>query len=395
MIEVPGGKFAGYAVVLDPGTSPDGPRPQVLTAERQARRLSVVDFPTPVTAADPAPDPAAVQRRATRRCGATWPPTLRSAHPRPRPAAARAAQRATREPTSRRAPRSRTCARRLREHPCHDCPDREDHARWAERWFKLDRDAKTLERRVEQRTNTVARQFDRVCDVLEALGYLADDDVTDLGRPLRRIYSELDLVVAEALRLGVLDGLGALRAGRGAVDAGLRGPPARGRRLGSGARRRHPAGDRRRWSGCGASSQSVEREHRLDFLRRPDAGLAWAAYRWAEGDDLAEVLDESDLTAGDFVRWIKQLIDLCGQVADAAGDRPLRETARDVVRRIRRGVVAVAPDGGLTHCQLVASSLPGCGPAPGAVTPGDPLPSARVPGPPCRSGPGLRSTAAP
>jgi len=87
----------------------------------------------------------------------------------------------------------------------------------------------------------------------------------------------------------------------------------------------------------------VERQHRLDFLRRPDSGLAWAAYRWCEGDDLAEVLDESDLTAGDFVRWVKQLIDLCGQVADAAGDRALRDTARDVVRRIRRGVVAVAP----------------------------------------------------
>ena len=55
------------------------------------------------------------------------------------------------------------------------------------------------------------------------------------------------------------------------------------------------------------------------------------------------MLDESDLAAGDFVRWIKQLIDLAGQVADAAGDGALRDTARDVVRRIRRGVVAVAP----------------------------------------------------
>jgi ATP-dependent RNA helicase HelY len=88
---------------------------------------------------------------------------------------------------------------------------------------------------------------------------------------------------------------------------------------------------------------AVERDHRLDFLRRPDGGLAWAAYRWTEGDDLREVLEESDLTAGDFVRWIKQLIDLCGQVADAAGHGPLRERSRDVVRRIRRGVVAVAP----------------------------------------------------
>ena len=37
---------------------------------------------------------------------------------------------------------------------------------------------------------------------------------------------------------------------------------------------------------------------------------------------------------------MKQLIDLAGQVADAAAGTPLRETARDVVRRLRRGVVA-------------------------------------------------------
>ena len=32
-----------------------------------------------------------------------------------------------------------------------------------------------------------------------------------------------------------------------------------------------------------------------------------------------------DLAAGDFVRWMKQLLDLAGQVADAAGDAPLRD----------------------------------------------------------------------
>jgi ATP-dependent RNA helicase HelY len=232
--------------------------------------------------------------------------------------------------------------RQLREHPCHDCPEREDHARWSERWIKLDRDARTLERRVEQRTNTVARQFDRVCDVLETLGYLADDDVTDLGRPLRRIYSELDLVVAESMRVGVLAGLGP-----SGLAAALSTLVFEARRPEDVVSPRVPGGDIQRavddlerlWR----ELSGVEREHRLDFLRRPDAGLAWAAYRWAEGDDLADVLDENDLTAGDFVRWIKQLIDLSGQVADAAGPGPLRETARDVVRRIRRGVVAVAP----------------------------------------------------
>jgi ATP-dependent RNA helicase HelY len=88
------------------------------------------------------------------------------------------------------------------------------------------------------------------------------------------------------------------------------------------------------------SLDALERDHKLDFLRTPDLGFAWVAYRWAEGDDLDDVLQASDLAAGDFVRWMKQLIDLAGQVAGAAGDGPLRETARQVVRALRRGVVA-------------------------------------------------------
>jgi ATP-dependent RNA helicase HelY len=339
VIQVPGGKFAGYAVVLDRGTSTDGPRPQVLTAERQARRLSVVDFPTPVTALSRLRIPRQFNARnpQMRRDLAS---TLRNAThglASPPPSRERRDVRPSHEERE-----IDDLRHRLREHPCHACPDREDHARWAERWFKLDRDAKTLQRRVEQRTNTVARQFDRVCDVLEALGYLADDDVTDLGRPLRRIYSELDLVVAEALRLGVFDRLdpaGLAAALSTLVYEARRPEDVVSARVPSGATQRAVDDLERLWR----ELSGVELEYRLDFLRRPDPGLAWAAHRWAEGDDLAEVLDESDLTAGDFVRWIKQLIDLCGQVADAAGDSGLRQNARDVVRRVRRGVVAVAP----------------------------------------------------
>src|SRR3954469_17825825 len=52
VIEVPTGRFAGMAVVIDPGmrSDRDGPRPYVLTSDRQARRLSMVDFPAPVEA---------------------------------------------------------------------------------------------------------------------------------------------------------------------------------------------------------------------------------------------------------------------------------------------------------------------------------------------------------
>ncbi|MFL6158224.1 MAG: RNA helicase, partial [Marmoricola sp.] len=85
---------------------------------------------------------------------------------------------------------------------------------------------------------------------------------------------------------------------------------------------------------------ALERDHKLEQLREPDFGFAWAAYRWAEGDDLDEVLDATGLAAGDFVRWVKQLLDLAGQIGDAAGDPGLRDKARAATERLRRGVVA-------------------------------------------------------
>ena len=63
----------------------------------------------------------------------------------------------------------------------------------------------------------------------------------------------------------------------------------------------------------------LEKDNDLSFLRGPDFGFAWAAYRWARGVKLENVLAESpDLTPGDFVRSVKQLIDLLDQIASAA-----------------------------------------------------------------------------
>src|SRR6202041_3231655 len=62
----------------------------------------------------------------------------------------------------------------------------------------------------------------------------------------------------------------------------------------------------------------LEKDNDQSFLREPDLGFAWAAYRWARGARLEAVLDESpDLTPGDFVRSVKQLIDLLDQIASA------------------------------------------------------------------------------
>ena len=192
---------------------------------------------------------------------------------------------------------------------------------------------------MEQRTNTVARQFDRVCEVLTALDYLEGDTVTPRGRHLRRIYSDVDLLAAESLRQGLWDDLSAseLAAALSVLVFEARRPDdASSPRIPGGRVRETVAEMVRLWGELDA----LEKDHKLDFLRPPDLGFAWVAYRWAEGDDLDDVLRESDLAAGDFVRWMKQLIDLAGQVADAAEESPLRKTAREVVRLLRRGVVA-------------------------------------------------------
>lgn len=342
VIEVPTGKFAGFAVVVDPGWSEEGPRPYVVTADRQARRLAMIDFPTPVTALARLRIPKSFNGRnpQMRRDLAS---ALRSrTHDLTPPPPGRPSERHDRVRTHVDDEVARLRAE-LKAHPCHDCPDREDHARWAERHFKLDRDAQTLKRRVEQRTNTVARQFDRVCDVLTALDYLADEAgdarVTERGARLRRLYSDMDLLAAESMRMGLWDDLSP-----SGLAAALSVLVFEARRPDDASAPRIPGGPVREVIGemvrLWGSLDALERDHKLDFLRQPDLGFAWVAYRWAEGDTLDDVLVASDLAAGDFVRWMKQLLDLGGQVADAAGATPLRETAREMVRAMRRGVVA-------------------------------------------------------
>ena len=104
--------------------------------------------------------------------------------------------------------RSQDLRAQLRAHPCHGCPDRRTMLAGPSGASGSTARPGMLRRRIEQRTNTIARQFDRVCQVLEAAGLPRRRHRDHRGRrPAARIYTELDLVAAECLRLGVFDGL--------------------------------------------------------------------------------------------------------------------------------------------------------------------------------------------
>jgi ATP-dependent RNA helicase HelY len=235
----------------------------------------------------------------------------------------------------------------LRRHPCHQCADREQHMRWAERHARLQRDTDDLRRRSENRTGSLGRRFDRICELLERRGYLAGDETTPAGRRLARIWSESDLVVAECLRDGAWDRLDP--AELAAVASVLVYEPRREERaadkMPSIAVRDALAETVRIWARVVADEQ----DYGLPPIREPQPGLVHALYRWARGDRLDRALAAAgeggtELTAGDFVRWCKQVLDLLDQLqastAPGGEPEPIAATARAAVTAIRRGVVA-------------------------------------------------------
>jgi ATP-dependent RNA helicase HelY len=192
------------------------------------------------------------------------------------------------------------------------------------------------------RRRSIADEFDRVCQMLNRYGYLAGDQVREPGKMLARIYSELDLVVAEAIRTDVFEGLAAPQ-----LAAVLSTLVYEGR-----TELRDPAPM--------PDTATRQAERALTVIRREivdngkklgieaprtlDTGFAFAARDWAAGEPLAVVLEENRLAAGDFVRWVRQVIDLASQLAQAPGVGALRDQARAVVAAMRRDIIVMDAD---------------------------------------------------
>ncbi|SCL26055.1 DEAD/DEAH box helicase [Micromonospora inyonensis] len=341
VIRVPSGRRAGLAVVIDPATGGFGePRPLVLTQDRWAGRISAADFTTPAEVLARIRVPKHFNHRS---------PAAR------RDLAAEVSGTGLDRHGGRRGGRSRQAVgedhrliqlrSELRRHPCHACPEREEHARWAERRRRLERETEELRQRVSSRTGSLARTFDRIVALLTARGYLtADGSVTDAGRMLARIWTEADLLVAECLRRGVWDGLSPaeLAAAVSVVVFEARRDVDERASVPRGAIVDAVDATLKLWS----EIEADEAGRGLNVTREPDLGFVWPIYRWARGEALAKVLAsghqlDGEMPAGDFVRWARQVVDLLGQLADSGGaSTELRATARQAIAAVNRGVLA-------------------------------------------------------
>ncbi|MGB0877744.1 MAG: DEAD/DEAH box helicase [Mycobacterium sp.] len=363
IITITHGRRGGLAVVLEPARDSDDPRPLVLSEHRWAGRISSADYPGAAGPMGTMSLPKRVEHR-NPRARRDLASALRSAADRNDVPPARV-RRSGPAPEPDIDPELAALRDRMRAHRAHHLPDREDRARIAERYLKVERDNDHLRRKIATATNSLALTFDRIVVLLTERGFIADTGdphgpdggvvtptVTADGRLLARIYSESDLLVAECLRAGVWDGLDAAelaaalssvlyesrRDGLGAAD---------GSDVPSGRLRRALNHTRRLWTELRADEQ----RHRITQSREPDDRFVAAIHKWASTGDLASALAAagttaggaggSSMSAGDFVRWCRQVLDLADQVRNAAPSPALRATAKRTINDVRRGVVAV------------------------------------------------------
>ena len=346
VVDVPSGRAPGLAVVLSSDHHSREPRPAVMTLDNQLRRIGLHDVEGPL---------APITR-------VRIPKSFNAKVPKSRRDLASSVRNAIREsrppaPPNRNEDFGRAAAlpnmekkiaelrRELRAHPCHGCSDREDHARWSERWWKLRQETDGLIRQIQGRTNTIAKTFDRVCGVLSSYGYLETSDAGTLsisqdGQRLRRIYGEKDLLISQSLRMGAFSDLDAAEIA--ALASVL---VYQAKREDRGLRPKMPSVSLesavdtvvREWSAL----EDVEEANKLPLTGEPELGLVWPIFKWAKGRHLQEVLSGTDLAAGDFVRWVKQVIDLLDQLAKIPGLEPrVARLCAEAITLVKRGVVA-------------------------------------------------------
>jgi ATP-dependent RNA helicase HelY len=333
VVQLERGRHAGRALVMTAAWRSGGPRIRAVTPQRVLVPLTAADFterPQVVGHID-LPTPFAPNRKSYQ---ADLAKRLERAKLGPTPHAVERRRRRIEDDAAQAEAMS---------HPVTDDPQLAERLRAANQAERVGREVEDLRRRVRGRSESLARRFDRVLRVLEAWEYLDLDEwtLTDAGERLARTFHECDLLIVESLRQGLLDDLdpatlAALVSVFTYEHRSSEAPPA-------------PwfpsSAARKRWLSIETLAKELaemETDAGLPPSRLPDPTFVAIAYAWAAGEGFAEVVEDEELSGGDFVRNVKQLIDLLRQIAEVAPVEATRAAAADAAERLFRGVVAAS-----------------------------------------------------
>ena len=203
---------------------------------------------------------------------------------------------------------------------------------------RLRREIEKMQQQTDNRAGSVSARFMDVVDLLVEMDYISQWSLTTKGEMLSGIFHESDLLVVETIQKGIFDNLSV--PDLVAVASTLIYEPRGGD---TGPATRWPSDIvRQRFKRIEKLSQRIQdaqRQRGLHLHRSPHGGLAMECAAWASGRPLSRILD-LELTPGDFVRSIRQLIDLLRQISLTTDNHQLRETSLRAVEAIDRGVVA-------------------------------------------------------
>ncbi len=217
------------------------------------------------------------------------------------------------------------------------CPDFHDHVIAQKQLTRLESQISGVKMRIKSSSESLARQFDRVLAILTGRGLLDGWHLTGSGLKLARLYHETDLLVVLALVGGIFDGLTVpeFAALLSVFTFESRGPARYVPTFPTQKLMKLYLGIVQQWGDLVAEEAAMS----IPLTRETDPGFMEAAYRWAQGRELSQVMPRNGMSAGDFVRNVKQLIDLARQIMSLDVDPKTAATARGVVDASLRGVV--------------------------------------------------------
>ncbi len=203
---------------------------------------------------------------------------------------------------------------------------------------RAEREIADLDQRVQAQSGSLAKRFDAVLGLLRAWRFVDDWTLTPRGAQLVRIFHECDLLIAEALARGIFDGLDpASLAGLASCfiyEHRSQNPPAPPWFPSFLVRERVE-----QLMVLVDELNALEAARRIAPTRHIDPTFFALAHAWAAGNTLETVLDDEEVSGGDFVRNIRQLVDLLRQLGDASTVPATAECARSAAEAIQRGVV--------------------------------------------------------
>jgi ATP-dependent RNA helicase HelY len=335
IVLVPSHRANGRVAVLGPprGKGVGGMQLPVVTDDGRRLQLRVKDFPIPPRRVGhiklPTPyEPTASKflraaGESVRRAEVTEPDELKTYTPKWQGGRGARSQR-------------RTPAQRLAQlHPVGTCPDAAQHLRALARAERLERDLASRRRQKRNDDASLGRQLDRVLGVLAELGFVDGWALTESGDRLARLYHECDLLIADCIGAGLLDDLTPIElAGLASVFTfESRGADVSVAPVPAGLHTRVTEIEARL-----ARLGGLEKRANLPLTREIDSGFVGAAHAWANGDALTDVLAEG-ITGGDFVRNVKQLVDLLRQIAIVAPVKATAKAASEAADLLYRGVI--------------------------------------------------------